>query len=90
MITIGDVYSTFFIPASARWLEAEAGLAYLYGHGKGMRRDYRKAFGYYTAAAKKGNLTATNNLADMYDKGHGVRRDLRQAMEWYCGSRFCL
>jgi TPR repeat protein len=58
-------------------------LAFAYSQGRGVPKDYKRAFEMFRSAAEKGNQAAQYNLSFMFQKGLGVARDPRQADEWY-------
>jgi TPR repeat protein len=60
----------------------------MYYNGKGIEKDYKKAFNYYTLAANKGNKEAQYNLGIMYLKGEGINKDEIKAKEWFKKSCF--
>ena len=49
-------------------------LGWMYRHGKGVKRDYRKALHWYRESYIAGKREALNNLAVMYFNGWGVAR----------------
>ena len=55
----------------------------MYENGKGVDKDYRKAFELYQQAANSGYFLAQNNLAKMYKEGKGTEIDMDQAIYWY-------
>ncbi len=54
-----------------------------YYNGRGVNKDYKKAFEYFSQAAQKGNLQAQYNLGIIYENGKGVKQDYQEAMKWY-------
>ncbi|MEI6437307.1 MAG: ankyrin repeat domain-containing protein [Candidatus Omnitrophota bacterium] len=46
-------------------------------------RDYKKAFNFFTDAARQGNAQAQFNLAMMYESGRGTPADRDAALSWY-------
>ena len=53
-------------------------------HGKaGLKKNYDKAFYWYTLAAEAENADAQNNLGYMYYKGYGVEQNNKQAIYWF-------
>jgi len=54
---------------------ASDGLGYIYFYGRNGSVDYKKAFYYYSKAAKFGNDEAKMKIADMYHHGYGVDKD---------------
>ena len=51
-------------------------------NGIGVKRDFAKAFKWYEAAAKSGNVNAQYSLSLLYFNGHGVNRDDIKAYAW--------
>jgi TPR repeat protein len=47
------------------------------------QRDFARAFTFYEAAAKDGDIIVLEKLADCYKKGNGVLKDLKKACEYY-------
>lgn len=62
---------------------AQALLGWIYYQGSDVAQDYRKAYGFYAAAAISGDRFAQNNLGECYELGRGVRKDATQAFFWY-------
>ncbi|WP_036249592.1 MULTISPECIES: transglycosylase SLT domain-containing protein [Methylobacter] len=58
-------------------------MAVAYEHGRGVKKDYRKAFKYYCRAAYRGDAIASYHLGFMYFYGRGVPRDLSLSMYWF-------
>ena len=58
-------------------------LRWMYRHGKGVKRDYRKALYWYRKSHAAGRREALNNLAVMYFNGWGVPKDKRRAAAYY-------
>ena len=50
-------------------------LGYIWYYGRTGTKDYEKAFRYFSAAAKKGNIVARYKIADMYKNGYHVEKD---------------
>ena len=64
--------------------KAQANLGYIYLNGwKTIKKDYKKAFNWYTKAANGNVFAAQNNLGHMYEHGYGVRQNLETALIWY-------
>jgi TPR repeat protein len=55
----------------------------LYEEGKGVERDYGKAFDRYMQAAARGHSAAQYSLGVLYEDGLGRERDLKRARHWY-------
>lgn len=54
---------------------AAEGLGYIWYYGRTGEKDYRKAFEYYSKAAKNGYLASEMKVADMYKNGYYVEKD---------------
>ncbi len=48
--------------------------------GKGVPKDYQKAFSYFQMAAEKGSPIAQNDLAGMYFKGIGIQKNEEKSL----------
>ena len=55
--------------------DACSGLGYIWYYGRTGKRDFEKAFHYYSIAAAAGDLQAEYKLADMYRNGYFVEKD---------------
>ena len=55
----------------------------MYYYGKGVKKDYEKAFEYYEKATEQGHPGAEFRLGFMYEKGEGVPKDYGKAVEYY-------
>lgn len=92
-------FSLFFVLSSStaaqsylQWMkEAEkgnhekqylVGFAFLQGAG-GAEKNYKKAFEWFSKAAKNGNSEACVSLGDMYNYGFSVRENDIRAGRWY-------
>ena len=51
----------------------------MYGLGRGVSRDYKEAFKWYTLAADQGHTKAKCILAWMYAEGRGTLKDKAEA-----------
>jgi TPR repeat protein len=59
-------------------------LGRLYKDGdRGVDKDPEKAFRWYLAAARGGNLEAQRTVASMYYEGFGIRKAPAHAFKWY-------
>lgn len=56
-------------------------LGYIYYSDRLGEPDYKKAFKYFSAAAKEGIVEFIYKLSDMYRKGHGTRKDTGKAIK---------
>jgi hypothetical protein len=54
-----------------------------YELGRGVTRNYRRAYRLYCTAAVKGDAGANYHLGWMYFNGRGVTRDTRKAAYWF-------
>jgi hypothetical protein len=61
---------------------AQARLAAMYGTGRGVGRDPRRAADLYEAAALQGNVAAQFALGVQHEIGNGVPRDREKALHW--------
>uniref|UniRef100_A0A0A9DDR5 Uncharacterized protein n=1 Tax=Arundo donax TaxID=35708 RepID=A0A0A9DDR5_ARUDO len=57
------------------------GLLYYYGL-RGLRRDYGKAFHWFSKAVEKGDTQPTELLGEIYARGAGVERNYTEAYKW--------
>ncbi|KAG2541976.1 hypothetical protein PVAP13_9NG669600 [Panicum virgatum] len=57
------------------------GLLYYYGL-RGLRRDYVKAFHWFSKAVEKGDTRAMELLGEIYARGAGVERNYTEAYKW--------
>ncbi len=55
----------------------------MYEKGKGVDKDYKKAFKWYELAAKQGQPVAQYNLGNMYERGEGLAKDDIQAFKYF-------
>ena len=55
----------------------------LYYKGKGIEKDYEKAFEYLKKAADKGHIDAQYNLGFCYAEGKGIEEDFKKAFEYW-------
>lgn len=58
-------------------------LGFMYKNGRGVEKDFKKAYYWYRRAAYHKNTEAMNCLAEMYKKGEGVKKDGRKMIAWY-------
>lgn len=54
---------------------APEGLGYIWYYGRTGEKEYKKAFEYYSKAAKNGFLRSKMKVADMYKNGYYVEKD---------------
>ena len=62
--------------------EAMNNLGYCFRFGRGVRKNEKKAFGCFRAAARRGCAGAQYNLGLCYASGSGVAQNEEQALEW--------
>ncbi len=79
-------------PAYLEWLkEAEKGnhekqylVGFVFFRGvEGAKRNYKKAFEWFSKAAENGNSRACVSLGDMYNYGFSVKENDVRAVKWY-------
>ncbi len=58
-------------------------IAYLYEHGKGVKKDLKKALYWYIEAAKSGSPKANHNVGRFYKDGLGTQKDLNKAAKYF-------
>jgi hypothetical protein len=63
--------------------EAQEKLGEIYWLGRGVPRDYAKAFEWYKKASEQGRSDSEWWLGNMYYKGQGVAKNISKAVEWY-------
>ncbi|MDR3410421.1 MAG: DUF2059 domain-containing protein [Formivibrio sp.] len=68
--------------ADKRWYAADYQLGMMYLDGKGVEKDYQKAYSFFYPAALAGNSGAQYMLCYMYAGGLGRDKDLVQAYKW--------
>ncbi|MEL6373802.1 MAG: hypothetical protein AAFR04_07520 [Pseudomonadota bacterium] len=54
-----------------------------YAEGKGVTRNFKRAFTWYRRSAAKGFAPAQYRLGTLYERGLGAPRDLARARIWY-------
>ena len=63
--------------------EAQCSLGALYMYGRGVEKNIKIAFEWFSKAARQGHARAQSNLGVMYEFGQGVGKDYREALRWY-------
>ena len=58
-----------------RGLDADICLGYIWYYGRTGKRDFEKAFYYYSRGMEQGDLQAAYKVADMYKNGYFVEKD---------------
>ena len=61
----------------------QTGLGMMYMYGKGVAKDYNKAYKYFQLAADQGWVDGQLQLGIMYFSGKGVRRDYKMAVKYF-------
>ncbi|CAG2101027.1 unnamed protein product [Medioppia subpectinata] len=61
----------------------QSGLGLMYLYGKGVDKDYAKAFKYFSQAATQGWVDGQLQLGLMYLNGFGVTKDFRTAIKYF-------
>ena len=61
----------------------QSGLGLTYLYGRGVEKDYQKAFKYFHLAADQGWVDGQLQLGTMYFSGLGVRRDYKMAIKYF-------
>lgn len=72
------------VAAKAEIAAAHFDLAVCYKTAQGVRKNYRKAYLHYLAAALYGDKQAPFFVADCFYFGIGVTKDMEVAEIWYC------
>lgn len=62
--------------------KAQYAVGEMYEKGRGVDRDLRSAFSWYSKASQKGNMKAEYKLGMAYLNGKGIRKNYRKAYEW--------
>jgi uncharacterized protein len=71
------------IAADANYAPAENAWGLLFVLGRGVVRDYQRAFTLFNKAALAGDGEAMGNLGSMYANGYFVKEDNAKALDWY-------
>jgi len=71
------------VPVRQAEIDTLVELAARHESGRGPGADPARAFGYYQAAALRGDGFAQEQVARCYETGLGVERDIEQALRWY-------
>merc|ERR1719188_2135122 len=61
----------------------QSGLGLMYLHGKGVAKDYKKAFDYFKKAAEQNWVDGQLQLGNMYYNGLGVNPDYKMAVKYF-------
>lgn len=62
---------------------AQFNLGVMYGNGRGVNQNYKRAAYWYKRSAGQGKASAQFNLAVLYDNGSGVKQSPRRAVKLY-------
>ncbi len=85
--------ATDFASVKRRAMEGNASaqykLATYYAHGKGVRKDLKTAFSWYSKAASNRYVDAYYQVGLCYYKGHGVKRNYYSAARWFRKGEDC-
>lgn len=73
----------FFSSANKAYAPAEFAISTAYRNGRGVLRDYKKAFEWANKAAEHGDINAQNNLGMHYKYGLGVKKSDTKALFWF-------
>lgn len=57
-------------------------LGLMYSGGFGVKKDSKKAFGYYEQAAKKGNVLAQKEYGTALAIGDGTEQNVQEGLKW--------
>ena len=64
-------------------VEAQDNLGFRYYAGRGVEKDYKEAFKWFSKAAEQNYPQAQNYLGWIYAYGRGVEKDDKIAVEWF-------
>ena len=62
--------------------KAQYAIGEMYEKGRGVERDPRQAFSWYSKSSQKGNMKAEYKLGMAYLNGKGIRKNYRKAHDW--------
>ncbi|MDR1123319.1 MAG: sel1 repeat family protein [Elusimicrobiota bacterium] len=62
---------------------AQFNLGVFYDKGFCLKKDYKKAFYYYSKSAELGNPVSQSNIGTMYYLGQGVQQNYKKAFDWF-------
>lgn len=54
----------------------------MYVHGKGVEKDLKEAFKWFSRAAKQNDPDFQYDLGIMYAKGKGIQQNMQEALIW--------
>ena len=78
-----DVVRDYQKAAEQGDVNAQSILGAMYYEGKGVQKNYAKAFEWFEKAAEQGHANAQYNLGVMYANGESVPKDYTRAIAWY-------
>ena len=81
--TAAEIFQSLLSLAQGGDAESQFKSGNAYYFGRGVEKDYKESFRWYTKAAEQGHAEAQFNLGFMYDNGQGVTQDYKQAVKWY-------
>eukprot|EP00958_Prasinococcus_capsulatus_P028744 scaffold7207_cov520-Prasinococcus_capsulatus_cf.AAC.16 len=64
-------------------ISAQNGLGYLYAYGRGVEKDFARAFKQFSVAAANGDADGQYNVGVMYASGMGVQKDAQKAVRYF-------
>ena len=64
-------------------IDAQNSLADCYYDGKGVEKDFTKAFEWFEKAANQGSAYGQYSLGYCYEKGEGINKNKKEAIKWY-------
>jgi uncharacterized protein len=71
------------VAADAGYAPAQTALGYQYVVGRGVLRNYERAFDLFSKAAQAGYGPAMGDLGSMYESGFFVRENPAEGLAWY-------
>lgn len=63
--------------------QSQVNLGILYSAGHGVERDFKKAYWWFSEAAKRGSVKALNNMAVLYLEGRGVEKQVQHSAKLF-------
>ena len=63
--------------------DAQDALGVCYYYGRGIEKDFQRAFELFEKAAEQGNISSQFHLGLCYYCGEGVERNTRKAVRWF-------
>lgn len=77
------IYSKIFMNGTVSNFMGDLADMYYAGTFIEIKRDFDKAYEWYTKAAKLGHIHSIRTLGNAYQDGYGVHKDLTQARYWF-------